>query len=129
MDDLTVELELAGRPEALALLGETLGAAGISVEGGGMFTFDGRAVGHFLFHDGGAARSALERAGIRVTACRRVLARRLDQAKPGQLGAIARALANAGVTVDVLYSDHQHRLILVVDDPDTGATATLAWNG
>lgn len=126
MDDLTIELD--DRIGALASLGETLGAAGISVEGGGMFTVDGRAVAHFLVGDGAAARSALAAAGIRVTACQRVLARRLDQDKPGQLGAITRALANAGVAVEVLYSDHDHRLVLVVDDPDAAATATREWS-
>jgi hypothetical protein len=126
VNDLTIELgEETG---ALAAMGEALGAAGISVEGGGMFVVDGRAVAHFLVHDGAAASAALRAAGIRVAACRPVLARRLDQDRPGQLGAISRALADAGVTVEVLYSDHDHRLIVVVDDQRAGAAATAAWD-
>lgn len=125
MDDLTIELD--DRPGALALMGEALGAAGVSVEGGGMFVVDGRAVAHFLFRDGEAAHTALTRAGLRVTHRRRVLARRLDQEQPGQLGAITRALGDAGVNIEVLYSDHDHRLILVVDDPDAAAAATSGW--
>ncbi|GAB3965271.1 hypothetical protein GCM10029978_027630 [Actinoallomurus acanthiterrae] len=126
MYDLTIELD--DRPGALAEMGEALGAAGASVEGGGAWSVDGRGVAHFLFHDGEAATTALEQAGIKVVACRKVVARRLDQDKPGQLGAITRALATAGVNIEVLYSDHDHRLILVTDDPDTAATATASWD-
>jgi hypothetical protein len=126
MDDLTIELE--DRPGALAELGEALGAAGVSVEGGGVFTVGGGcAVAHFLFRDGEAARGALSAAGIRVTACRQVLIRRLDQERPGQLGAIMRTLADAGVNIEVQYSDHDHRLILLVDDPRTAAAVTASW--
>ncbi|MEV0401196.1 amino acid-binding protein [Actinoallomurus sp. NPDC050550] len=126
MYDLTIGLD--DRPGALAEMGEALGAAGVSVEGGGAWTVDGRGVAHFLFHDGEAATAALERAGIKIIACRKVVARRLHQDKPGQLGAITQALATAGVNIEVLYSDHDHRLILVTDDPDTAATATAGWN-
>lgn len=125
MHDLTIELD--DRPGALADLAERLGAAGISIEGGGVFTVDGRAVAHFLFQDGEAASSALLAAGIRVTDCRPVLVRRLDQERPGQLGAITRALADAGVNIEAQYSDHDHRLILLVDDPATASAATASW--
>lgn len=124
MDDLTIELE--DRPGALAELGETLGAAGISVEGGGVFGAQGQAIAHFLVADGTRARQALAAAG-RAADSRPVLRRRLDQARPGQLGAIARRLADAGVNIDVMYSDHDNCLILVVNDPDAAAAATAEW--
>jgi hypothetical protein len=127
MDDLTIHLD--DRPGALAEMGEALGMAGISVEGGGAWTVDGRAVAHFLFPDGAAATAALEHAGIEVVACRRVVARRLRQDEPGQLGAITRALAARQVNIEVVYSDHDHRLILVTDDPDTAASVTAEWDG
>lgn len=126
MFDLAIELD--GRPGALAAMAEALGRAGISIEGGGMFTVDGRAIAHFLFGDGEAARRALAAAGIPVTGCREVLARRLDQERPGQLGAITRAVAEAGASIEVLYSDHDHRLILVTSDPAAAAVATAAWH-
>lgn len=125
MYDLTIDLD--DEPGAPAAMGEALGAAGVSVEGGGMFVVEGRGVAHFLFHDGEAASRSLLAVGVRVTACREVLARRLDQDRPGQLGAITRALADTGVNIEVLYSDHDRRLILVVDDPRAGAAATAAW--
>jgi hypothetical protein len=126
MFDLAIDLD--GRPDALAVMGEALGQAGISVEGGGMFTAGGRAIAHFLVGDGQAARRVLAAAGIPVTAVREVVARRLDQETPGQLGAITRAIAEAGVRVDVLYSDHDHRLILLTSDQAATATATKAWD-
>ena len=73
-------------------------------------------------------RPVLAAAGIPVTAVREVVARRLDQETPGQLGAITRAIAEAGIRVDVLYSDHDHRLILVTSDQAATAIATKAWD-
>ncbi len=125
MKDLTIELE--HRPGALAALGEALARAGVSIEGGGAFVCDGRGRAHFLFRDGAAARRALEAAGVRVLAERDVLLQRLDQARPGQLGAIARRMAEAGVNIEVMYSDHDHQLILVVDDMETGRRVSAAW--
>jgi hypothetical protein len=84
-------------------------------------------VAHFLFEDGGAARRALEAAGIRVLEEREVLVQRLNQSEPGQLGKIARRMADAGVNIEVLYSDHNHQLILTVDDFNKGRLVSEAW--
>lgn len=122
-----VEFDLPNTPGTLAHLGETMGRAGIAFEGGGVFARDGRAVAHFLFRDGDAAKRAAEAAGIRVVAVTVPLIRKLKQGTPGQLGAIARALADAGVNVLTQYSDHDNRLILLCDQPDSAARATEAW--
>lgn len=55
-----LEIHMRNQPGELALMGETLGAAGISVEGGGMWLVDGVGVAHFLVDDGSGARAALE---------------------------------------------------------------------
>lgn len=47
--DLAIELD--NRPGALAEMGEALGRAGVSIEGGGAWVVDGRGVAHFLFVD------------------------------------------------------------------------------
>jgi hypothetical protein len=125
MQDVTIALD--DQPGALAFLGETLGSAGVSVEGGGAFVVGGGGVGHFLFHDGAAARQALEAAGLHVLAVRDVVTLRLRQAIPGQLGCITRNMADARVNIEVLYSDHGNQLILVVDNLELARTVADAW--
>ena len=125
MIDLGIELE--DRPGALAEMGEALGRAGVSVEGGGVFVANGVGVAHFLFADGRAAREALAAAGIRVVEENEVVTLRLRQEEPGQLGKIARRMAAAGVNIRVQYSDHDHQLILVVDDPERGRQVSAQW--
>jgi len=125
MKDLAIALD--NRPAALAEMGEALGRAGVSVEGGGAFVVDGAGVAHFLLEDGDAARHALEAVGIRVLEVRDVLVQRLKQDEPGQLGKLSRRMAEAGVNIEVLYSDHDHNLILVVDDLARGREVSEAW--
>ncbi len=122
-----LDLTLTDQPGALAAMGETLGRAGVSVEGGGAWVVAGRGTAHFLVADGATAREALERAGITVNAVREVLRQKLDQEVPGQLGKFTRRLAGAGVNIAVLYSDHAHQLVLVVDDLDKGRAVSEAW--
>ncbi len=125
MDD--VEISLDNAPGELARMGEALGAAGVSVEGGGAWVVANRGVAHFLFEDGEAARRALEAIGMNVVAVKPVLLQRLRQDEPGQLGKICRAMAEAGVNIEAQYSDHDHQLVLVVDDPVKGAEVSRQW--
>ena len=125
MKDVAIQLE--DRPGALADMGEVLGRAGVSIEGGGAWVVDGRGIAHFLFADGEAARKALEAAGIRVVAVRDVIVQRLHQGVPGQLGKLTRRMGDAGVNIEVLYSDHDHQLILVVDDTAKAQAVADAW--
>ena len=125
MKDLAIALE--NRPGALAEMGEALGRAGVSIEGGGAWVFGANGVAHFLFEDGAAARQALEAAGIRVLEEREVLVQRLQQGVPGQLGLLSRRMAEVGVNIEVLYSDHNHQMILVVDDLARGRVVSEAW--
>lgn len=125
MKDVAIILE--DRPGALAEMGESLGRAGVSVEGGGAWVVDEKGVAHFLVEDASAARSALEAAGIAVVAEREVVTLRLKQEVPGQLGALTRRMADAGVNIEVLYSDHDHRLIMVVDDTERGREVAAEW--
>lgn len=122
-----IAIALPGQPGSLARFGEALGAAGVSLEGGGVFTVEGIGHAHFLVEDGDAARVALEQAGLGIATVRPVLIRRLKQEVPGQLGAIARALGDAGVNIEIQYSDHANRLILVVDDMETAERVTGEW--
>lgn len=125
MNDLCIELD--DHPGTLARMGEVLGEKGLSVEGGGVWSVDGRATAHFLFEDGEAAARALREAGIVVHAVNEVLVQRLKQDVPGQLGKIARRMADAGVNIEAMYSDHDHQLILVVDNYAAGREVSQAW--
>jgi hypothetical protein len=122
-----LEIDLDDQPGALAAMGLALGEAGVSVEGGGAWVVGGRGAAHFLFQDGDAARRALENAGIRVGQCREVVLQRLKQDVPGQLGKLTDMMANAGVNIEVLYSDHDHRLVLVVNDIGRARQVAHAW--
>jgi len=125
MKDVAIELD--DRPGSLARMGEALGRAGVSIEGGGAWVVDGRGVAHFLFADGARARTALEAAGLTVLAVRDVVIQRLKQAVPGQLGMLTRRMAEAGVNIEVLYSDHDHQLVLVVDDVARARSVAEEW--
>jgi hypothetical protein len=125
MKDLAILLE--NRPGTLADMGEALGRAGVSIEGGGAWVVEGRGVAHFLVNDVATTSRALEARGIRVLEQRDVVALRLKQDVPGQLGALTRRMAEAGVNIEVLYSDHDHRLILVVDDLPRARRVAADW--
>lgn len=125
---MDVAIVLEDRPGALADMGEALGRAGVSIEGGGAWVVGRDGVAHFLFDDGAAAQVALEAAGIRVVAVREVVIQRLRQDVPGQLGSLTRHMADAGVNIEVLYSDHANQLVLVVDDPTQGREVAAAWS-
>ena len=62
-----------------------------------------------------------------MVAEREVVVQRLKQAVPGQLGQLTRRMADAGVNIEVLYSDHDHQLILVVDNVDLAREVSAAW--
>ena len=127
MKDLAIVLE--DRPGALARMGAALGAAGVSVEGGGAWVVGKQGIAHFLIadEDAAAASAALTSAGIAAPVVRDVLVQRLHQDVPGQLGLLCQRMADAGVNIEVLYSDHANQLILVVDDIAVGRAVSAQW--
>ena len=121
-----IGLTLPDRPGALADFGQALGGAGVSLEGGGVFTVAGAGVAHFLVDNAAAAQLALEGVGLGPVVISDVVTLRLRQAVPGQLGLLARQMVDAGVNIAVQYSDHDHRLVLVVDEGDQAAATRVA---
>ncbi|MBO9827193.1 ACT domain-containing protein [Xanthomonas sp. A2111] len=122
-----VEIHLDDRPGALAAMAKALGAAGISIEGGGVWRVDGHAVAHFLFDAAAPVRDTLQAHGIRVAAERPAVLLRLDQETPGQLGLLTGLLGDAGIDIAVQYSDHHGQLVLVVDDLAGARAIADAW--
>jgi len=117
MKDLTVSLE--DRPGELARLGEALGGAGINIEGLATMTAGGRAIVHLLVDDAAATRAALEVAGVGVEAEAEALIAEFpaDQVdRPGSMGEMARAVADAGVNIQVVYLATKNRGVMVTSD-------------
>lgn len=98
---------------SLAHIGAILGEAGISLEGGGMWS----EVAHYLVADGGAAARALASAGVSGVEVRPAVVVPLDADVPGALARIMTRLVGAQIRLLAQYSDHDNRKVLIVDDP------------
>lgn len=120
MKDLMVELE--DRPGTLADLGESMGAAGVNIEGIAGFRAGNAGILHVLVEDVGAARQALENAGARILADRDVLVLDIEN-RAGGLGEVARKIAEAGVNVDLVYVASGERIVIGADDLSAARSA------
>lgn len=113
-------IELDGHPENLASIGELLGASGVNINGLSLTNFHGRDIIHLVVDDAGPARRALEAAGIEVTGVSEVFVLDKDRkkitGKPGNFGAICRALADNGIRVRFGYPAENNRFVFGVDD-------------
>jgi hypothetical protein len=124
--DLTVILR--DRPGELARLGEVAGTAGVNLQGLAAFTGQGRGIVHVLVENDAlvAARGAFKEAHLGIADEREVLVVDVSD-RPGSLGELARALAEANVNVDLAYttSGGPVRLVIATDDMQS-ARAALA---
>ena len=115
-------ITMEDRPGSLAKLGETMGRAGINIEGACAVTGGGKGEVHILVPDAAAARSALKAAGIAVAGEREVLV--VDaKDRPGELGRITRKLADAGVNIQLFYISTGMKFVFAVDDPKKAKAA------
>jgi len=116
--DLLVTLE--DQPGEGARLGEALGRAGVNIEGLCAIMEGGRGTVHILVEDVAGARAALEGASIRVDAETDVIVSPAlpdpDLDTPGVFGAMARALADAGINISLAYVASRNRVVLATDD-------------
>ena len=115
--DITTEIE--NRPGTLAEIGETLGRAGINIEGICGFPSEGVGVIHVLVDDPDPAVSALESAGVKVRGNREVLVATIED-RPGAFGELARRFADAGINIDLVYLINLPEVVLGVDDIEAG---------
>ena len=114
--DITISVD--DRPGGLASVGEALGAAGINIEGLLGIAMEGRGIVHVCVQDGGAARKALEDAGVKVEGeAEAILGGAVPGAdQAGTMGVMARAVADAGVNVRAVYVATGSRVAMVTDD-------------
>jgi hypothetical protein len=113
LQDLTVVLQ--NKPGGVALVGETLGNAGINIEGGFGLAIGDRGELHVCVADADAARSTLSVAGIECGRARDVEVVSLKN-EPGELGRHLRQVADAGVNIELMYVGTDTRLVLASDD-------------
>ena len=118
--NLTIHLE--DRPGALAEMGEALGKSVVNIDGICGVSCEGVGVLHILVEDAAAARSVVKQAGFEVQIERDVLVVNIVD-RPGELGNIARTLANAGVNIDLLYLTAGMDLVIGVDDLEKAQSA------
>jgi hypothetical protein len=115
--DFTVILD--DRPGTAALVGRTMGAAGVNIDGLSLFTSGGVAILHVLVapHEVDHARTAMREAGVDLHGERAVwVAQIADQ--PGEMGRLLGRLATADVNCDLLYLDAHGRLVIGAEDMD-----------
>lgn len=118
MDDICIETTSGSN--VLALIGDTLGAAEINLEGLCLATFGGVKVIHCLVPDAAPALRVLENAGIKIDSVSEVFVLSKDQkgitGKPGSFGYICRTLAENGIGINFGYPAENNRFVFGVDD-------------
>ncbi|MDQ0894975.1 hypothetical protein [Agromyces ramosus] len=116
--DLLVTLK--DQPGEGARLGEALGDAGVNIEGLCAFMEGGTGIVHILVEDVAGAKAALDGAGITVDAETDVIVSphlpEPDIDTPGRFGAMARAIAEAGININLAYVASRNRVVLATSD-------------
>ena len=116
--DLMVTLE--DKPGEGARLGEALGNAGVNIEGLCAIMEGGSGAVHVLVEDVTGAKAALEGAGITVEAETDVIVSPAlpepDVDTPGKFGEMARAVADAGINITLVYVAARNRVVLATSD-------------
>jgi hypothetical protein len=111
--DLTIGL--ANRPGTLAAACDALGRAGINIEAACGVTIDGRPELHVLVVDAERAFRALIDAGFEILSQRQILALPIEN-RPGAAASLLRRVSDAGVSLDLLYTTLDGRVVLGAQD-------------
>lgn len=118
--DITVIID--DLPGALAQVGETLGNAGVNIDGYCSFLSGAKSYLHVLVEDVENARRVLGENGIEIIQEREVLTVDMED-QPGTLGNVARRIADAGVNIDMVYMGTNSRLVIAAYDLDKARSA------
>jgi hypothetical protein len=116
--DITIKLE--DKPGTLAALGEVLGEADVNIDGICGVPCKGEELLHILVQDPILTRSVLESSGFTISDERAVLLVNIID-RPGELGGIARRLADANININLLYLTAGMDLVIGVDLIDEAA--------
>ena len=122
-----LEVSLPDRPGALASMGEALGRAGINIDGVSGATGGGLGIIHVLVGDGAAAQKALQEASVEVLASNEVVIASF-QDRPGELGEMARKIADTGTNINLVYITCDGRIVFGTSD-NAAAREALGTDG
>ena len=117
-----VTIVLNDVPGALAEVGETMGKAGINIEGYCSFYMAGKSNLHILVDQMEGVREALGEVGLEIQHLREVFTVDVDD-RPGELGKVARFIADSGVNIDMVYMGTNTRLVLCAFDSESARNA------
>jgi hypothetical protein len=105
---------------ALALIGEVLGAAGVNIDGLCLVAHQGSCSIHFVVKDAVTAKRVLENSEIRVKEVSEVYVFDKDKkgvtGKPGSFGTICRTFADNGIKLKFGYPAENNRFVFGVND-------------
>ena len=117
-----VSVVLNDIPGALARVGETMGKAGINIEGYCSFSSAGKSYLHILVNEMEGVRKALGEIGLEVEHQREVFTVDVED-RPGELGKVARHIADSGVNIDMVYMGTNTRLVLCAFNTEAARAA------
>jgi hypothetical protein len=106
---------LLDQPGTLAQASDSLGRAGVNIDGACGFVVDEQGVYHVLVQDAERARRALMDSGFEIRAERTVVVTPI-QNRPGEAAQLLRGIAAAGVNLDLLYTTLDGQIVLGGDD-------------
>jgi hypothetical protein len=113
-----LSISLPDEPGGLAKAAKALGAAGVNVEGIAGLGGGGHGHVHLLVEDAGAARAALEGAGVTIEGEREAVVLDVsNEDRPGKLGELAQSISDAGVNLAACYVASGSRVVFSSDDP------------
>ena len=118
--DLTIVLN--DIPGALAQVGESMGKAGINIEGYCSFSSAGKSYLHILVNEMDGVKEALDEIDLEIDHQREVFTVDVDD-RPGELGKVARFIADSGVNIDMVYMGTSTRLVLCAFDSEAARAA------
>ena len=109
-------------PGALAEVGETMGKAGINIEGYCSFSSAGKSYLHILVNEMDGVQQALDEIGVEVEHQREVFTVDVED-RPGELGKVTRHIADSGVNIDMVYMGTNTRLVLCAFNTEAARAA------
>ena len=121
-----ISVILNDQPGALAQVGETMGKAGINIEGYCSFSSAGKSYLHILVNEMNGVPEALREIGLAVEHQREVFTVDVED-RPGELGKVARFIADSGVNIDMVYMGTNTRLVLCAFDSEAARAAVEAY--